>query len=159
MSREHVQHSRSPCAAQTDEQTLSHEANEANPSRVGPTRVGKVGPNQTVNAIRGRAETRPGLRSLARQALGNPVEPRRHEHYRSVVIDISTARLGAEAARRLQQADCCEIEPGLSDDEFERIEAEYGFQFSDDHRAFLAAGLPVSEPPQEGASWAKPWPD
>lgn len=75
------------------------------------------------------------------------------------MIDINADRLGAEAARRLEQANCCEIEPGLTDDEFERIQAEYGFQFSDDHRAFLAAGLPVSEPPQEGATWDKPWPD
>lgn len=75
------------------------------------------------------------------------------------MIDIEGARLGAEAARRLRQADCCTIEPGLSDDEFERIEAEYGIRFSDDHRAFLAVGLPVCSPPQEGATWDKPWPD
>lgn len=74
------------------------------------------------------------------------------------MIDKSAARLGAEAARRLRQADCT-IEPGLSDDEFKRIEAEYGIQFSDDHRAFLAAGMPVSSPPEEGATWDNPWPD
>jgi len=75
------------------------------------------------------------------------------------VIDINAARLGAEAARRLRLADCCTIEPGLSDDEFERIEATYGFRFSDDHRAFLAAGLPVSSPPEEGATRDNPWPN
>lgn len=75
------------------------------------------------------------------------------------MIDINAARLGTEAALRLRQADCCTIEPGLSDDEFGRIEAECGIQFSDDHRAFLAAGLPVSSPPQDGATWDKPWPD
>ncbi|MFE6052495.1 hypothetical protein ACFQ6N_17210 [Kitasatospora sp. NPDC056446] len=75
------------------------------------------------------------------------------------MINIDGARLGAEAARRLRQTDCCTIEPGLSDGEFERIEAEYGIQFSDDHRAFLAAGLPVYSPPEEGATWEKPWPD
>jgi hypothetical protein len=36
------------------------------------------------------------------------------------------------------------MEPGLTDAEFARIEAELGFQFADDHRAFLAAGLPLS---------------
>ncbi|WP_333493575.1 SMI1/KNR4 family protein [Kitasatospora cathayae] len=66
------------------------------------------------------------------------------------MINIDGARLGADAARRLRQADCCTIEPGLSDDEFERIEEEYGIRFSDDHRAFLAAGLPVCSPPEEG---------
>ncbi|MFJ4989043.1 hypothetical protein ACIP9H_35255 [Streptomyces sp. NPDC088732] len=75
------------------------------------------------------------------------------------MINIKAARLGAEAARRLKQADCCEMEPGLTDDEFERVEAQYGFQFSDEHRAFLAAGLPVGSPPQEGATWDNPWPD
>ncbi|MFF0142593.1 hypothetical protein ACFYRN_39945 [Streptomyces sp. NPDC005227] len=75
------------------------------------------------------------------------------------MIDINAARLGTEAARRLRQADCCTMEPGLSDDEFDRIEAEYGIQFSGDHRAFLTAGLPVSSPPQDGAAWDKPWPD
>ncbi|MFG1808212.1 hypothetical protein [Streptomyces sp. NPDC049040] len=75
------------------------------------------------------------------------------------MINIDGTRLGVEAARRLRQADCCTIEPGLGDDEFERIEADYGIQFSDDHRAFLAAGLPVGSPPQAGAAWEKPWPD
>lgn len=32
--------------------------------------------------------------------------------------------------------------PGLTDAEFARIEDEFGFHFADDHRAFLAAGLP-----------------
>ena len=39
------------------------------------------------------------------------------------------------------------IEPGLSDDEFARVEQALGFEFADDHRAFLRAGLPV------GTSW------
>jgi hypothetical protein len=34
------------------------------------------------------------------------------------------------------------LSPGLSDAEFARIEDEFGFRFADDHRAFLAAGLP-----------------
>ncbi|WP_037605559.1 hypothetical protein [Streptacidiphilus rugosus] len=75
------------------------------------------------------------------------------------MIDTDAARLGAEAARRLREADCCTFERGLGDEEFERIEETYGFRFSDDHRAFLAAGLPVSSPPQEGATWDQPWPD
>src|SRR4051794_16689067 len=58
-----------------------------------------------------------------------------------------------EAARRLAQTGCCEIAPGLTDAEFDRIEREYGFEFADDHRAFLAAGLPVDDQTTRG------WPD
>ncbi|MFF5081369.1 hypothetical protein ACFY36_30345 [Actinoplanes sp. NPDC000266] len=35
------------------------------------------------------------------------------------------------------------IAAGLSDAEFGAIEEEFGFSFGDDHRAFLAAGLPA----------------
>jgi hypothetical protein len=46
---------------------------------------------------------------------------------------------------------------------FARIEHEYGFEFADDHRAFLAAGLPVHEPREEEPgttyAWERPWPD
>ncbi|MEU6576597.1 hypothetical protein [Streptomyces sp. NPDC046805] len=69
------------------------------------------------------------------------------------------ARLGAEAAHRLARTGLYEFEPGLSDAEFARIEGEYGFEFADDHRAFLAAGLPVNVPPEEGQTWSDPWPD
>ena len=41
------------------------------------------------------------------------------------------------------------IRPGLSDAEFDAVEAEFGFSFADDHRAFLAAGLP----------FGRGWPD
>ncbi|MGA5824020.1 hypothetical protein ACPC54_40010 [Kitasatospora sp. NPDC094028] len=75
------------------------------------------------------------------------------------MTDTHGARLGAEAARLLRELHDCAIEPGLTAEEFERVEAEYGFRFADDHRAFLAAGLPVSEPPEEGATWERPWPD
>lgn len=55
----------------------------------------------------------------------------------------------------------CVLAPGLGDAEFDRIEAEYGVVFAEDHRAFLAAGLPVAraEPPEEGESPRNPWPD
>lgn len=69
------------------------------------------------------------------------------------------ARLGAEAARRLAQTGLYRIEPGLTGAEFARVERDYGFEFSDDHRAFLAAGLPVNVSPEEGQTWPKPWPD
>ncbi|MFH9606178.1 hypothetical protein [Streptomyces sp. NPDC017448] len=75
------------------------------------------------------------------------------------MIDFDGARLGAEAARRLVEADCCEIAPGLTEEEFSRIEATYEFEFSPEHRAFLAAGLPVASPPEEGATWQQAWPD
>jgi hypothetical protein len=54
-----------------------------------------------------------------------------------------------EAARRLARISCCEIGPGLTESEFARIEQEHGFEFADDHRAFLAAGLPLNRPAVE----------
>lgn len=71
--------------------------------------------------------------------------------------------LGVVAARRLAEPGCCVIAPGLTDAEFARIEGEHGFEFADDHRAFLAVGLPVNSPfePEPGVSyaWEKPWPE
>lgn len=71
--------------------------------------------------------------------------------------------LGVAAARRLAELGCCVIAPGLTDPEFARIEGEYGFEFADDHRAFLAAGLPVNSPfePEPGVvyAWEQPWPE
>jgi hypothetical protein len=52
--------------------------------------------------------------------------------------------LGSAAALRLRAA-WPSFEPGLTPHEFARVEAEYGFRFADDHRAFLAAGLPVGD--------------
>lgn len=75
------------------------------------------------------------------------------------MISSEGARLGAEAARRLAETGLYEFEPGLTDTEFARIEHEYGFKFADDHRAFLAAGLPVNVPPEEGQTWSRPWPE
>ena len=60
---------------------------------------------------------------------------------------MSGVQLGAEAAARLAARGSVEFERGLSDGEFARVEADFGFEFADDHRAFLAAGLPV------GTSW------
>jgi hypothetical protein len=50
-----------------------------------------------------------------------------------------------DAAARLAALDCCRLEPGLTDAEFARVEAMYGFTFADDHREFLAAALPVDD--------------
>ena len=75
-----------------------------------------------------------------------------------MISDDGTA-LGAQAALRLAQTGLYEFEPGLTDAEFARIEQEYGFEFADDHRAFLAAGLPVNVPPEEGQTWSRPWPE
>jgi hypothetical protein len=73
------------------------------------------------------------------------------------VISGEAARLGGEAARRLAQAGQCEIGPGLTDAEFARVERDCEFEFADDHRAFLAAGLPVeTRAPYERGN---PWPD
>ena len=68
-------------------------------------------------------------------------------------------RLGEEAARRLARTGGHEIRPGLTGAELDRIERDYGFEFADDHRAFLAAGLPVSAPPEQGRTGREPWPD
>ncbi|MBO0803733.1 MAG: hypothetical protein J2P25_11760 [Nocardiopsaceae bacterium] len=75
------------------------------------------------------------------------------------MISSAATRLGEEAARRLARSGRNEIGPGLTDAEFDRIERDYDFEFADDHRAFLAAGLPLSHPPEEGQAWGKPWPD
>ncbi|MFE9967607.1 hypothetical protein [Streptomyces sp. NPDC005525] len=75
------------------------------------------------------------------------------------MISYEGVRLGAEAARRLAERGLYEFEPGLTDVEFERIERKYGFEFADDHRAFLAAGLPVNVPPEDGQTWSRPWPE
>lgn len=66
-------------------------------------------------------------------------------------------RLGAEAMARLRGRGVCAIGPGLTDAEFTRIETEYGFAFADDHRAFLAAGLPSGTGTEPGRP--DPWPD
>ncbi|MFE3262314.1 hypothetical protein [Nocardia sp. NPDC059229] len=65
-------------------------------------------------------------------------------------------RLSIESARRLQRQLPAEITPGLTDSEFDTIESRYSFRFADDHRAFLAAGIPVDEPGESG--W-RGWPD
>ena len=79
------------------------------------------------------------------------------------VISSEGAPLGMEAARRLATTGRYEIRPGLTDAEFARIERDYDFEFADDHRAFLASGLPLNpplNPPQEkGRTQARPWPD
>ncbi|WP_239154176.1 hypothetical protein [Amycolatopsis sp. FDAARGOS 1241] len=51
----------------------------------------------------------------------------------------------------------------MTDAEFAQTAEEYGFEFAGDHRAFLAAGLPMNKPvvPEPGTSTArqKPWPE
>ena len=75
------------------------------------------------------------------------------------MVSSEGARLGEEAARRLCRTGQYEIGPGLTDAEIARIERDYLFEFADDHRAFLAAGLPLNRPPEEGQTWDRPWPD
>ncbi len=67
------------------------------------------------------------------------------------------SRLGEEAARRLARLGRVDLLPGLSDAEFARVEEEFGFEFGDDHRAFLAAGLPMGRP--SPAHRRQPWPN
>jgi hypothetical protein len=66
------------------------------------------------------------------------------------------SRLGAEAARRLALTGR-PMAPGLTDTEIDRVEHDYGFEFADDHRAFLQAGLPVNDPLDHARR--RPWPD
>ncbi|RRS01713.1 hypothetical protein [Glycomyces terrestris] len=70
------------------------------------------------------------------------------------------AELGIAAAEALARSGHQRIAPGLTDAEFERIEAECGFEFSDDHRAFLSVGLPLddaTERPRPGWPWWIDW--
>ena len=67
------------------------------------------------------------------------------------------ARLGEDAARKLARTGRCQIGPGLTEAEFARIEQDHGFEFADDHRAFLAAGLPLGTPAPGRRH--NPWPD
>jgi len=85
--------------------------------------------------------------------------------YAPLVNETAGQALGAAAARRLaryKEPDTA-IGSGLTSAEFDGIERDYGVEFSDDHRAFLAAGLPVSLPrvSEEGVTyaWERPWPD
>jgi len=50
--------------------------------------------------------------------------------------------IGLLAAQRLAERPV-EIAPGLTDQEFAAIEDDFGFTFADDHRIFLAVGVPV----------------
>lgn len=53
--------------------------------------------------------------------------------------------LGANAAHLLSAGRSVPMAPGLSDDEVDHVESSFGFTFADDHREFLATGLPVGE--------------
>lgn len=59
------------------------------------------------------------------------------------MVGSNGTRLGAKAARWLARLGRIEIRPGLTGLELAGVEARFGFEFADDHRAFLAAGLPV----------------
>jgi hypothetical protein len=74
------------------------------------------------------------------------------------------AGLGAEAALRLARTGRCRLDPGLTEAEIIRVERDHGFEFADDHRAFLQAALPLSEPAERDAAGQDragrdPWPD
>ncbi len=55
------------------------------------------------------------------------------------------ARIGVKASRRLAAIGTVPMARGLTEDELTRIEDEFGFKFADDHRSFLASGLPVGD--------------
>ena len=64
-----------------------------------------------------------------------------------VMVNTAGARLGAEAARRLAAIGRVQFGPPMTDADFTRVHDGFGFELAEDHRAFLAAGLP------EGAGW------
>ncbi|GIG00753.1 hypothetical protein [Catellatospora citrea] len=77
------------------------------------------------------------------------------------MTDAAGTALGMAAARRLRNLGIVDIRPGLTAAELAAAEERFGFVFADDHRAFLAAGLPLlarghCEHPDR-ASWG--WPD
>lgn len=78
------------------------------------------------------------------------------------MLNEKAVELAARAARLLAGTGC-RLGPGLTGPEFARIEREYGFEFADDHRAFLAVALPLNTPNPvvEGVYYAhaEPWPD
>lgn len=59
------------------------------------------------------------------------------------MVDSFGVKLGAKAARLLARLGRTMIGPGLTEQELAGIETRFGFAFADDHRAFLAAGLPT----------------
>jgi hypothetical protein len=65
------------------------------------------------------------------------------------MVSAESVVLGAEAVRRLALAGRYEIGPRLTDAEIARVEDEHGFEFADDHRALLQAGLPFNGPPAQ----------
>jgi hypothetical protein len=79
------------------------------------------------------------------------------------VTSDEASALGRQAAENLARTGACKTGPGMTDAELTRVEQEYGFEFADDHRAFLAVGLPLNTPiqPVEGVfhAHARPWPD
>jgi len=59
------------------------------------------------------------------------------------VVRGAGAAIGVKAAHELSRLGGAVIAPGLTKAEFARIETQFGFEFADDHRAFLAVGLPI----------------
>lgn len=55
------------------------------------------------------------------------------------------SRAGATAAAHLAALGTVTVEAGLSEAEFADINDQFGIVFAEDHRAFLAAGLPVGD--------------
>jgi hypothetical protein len=79
-------------------------------------------------------------------------------------MDVRGASAGLLAAQRLAQLGTIEIRAGLTDTELAHIEQRFDFEFADDHRAFLAAGLPIwaagHDDHPDKASWGFPdWRD
>ncbi|MGQ0846182.1 MAG: hypothetical protein ACT4QF_18830 [Sporichthyaceae bacterium] len=71
------------------------------------------------------------------------------------MLEFHAAEIGVEAARRLAAVPGVELGRGLRPEEFDAIEARWGFRFAADHRAFLGGGLPIG---QGWPDWRSPDP-
>ncbi|GAB4848979.1 hypothetical protein Ancab_003792 [Ancistrocladus abbreviatus] len=80
-----------------------------------------------------------GLRRLSLRAASAPSPPTPLPA-RNGLLSLSSP---AEKLISHLQASGIQVQPGLSDAEFARAEAEFGFAFPPDHKAVLQAGLPV----------------
>jgi len=80
-----------------------------------------------------------GLRRLSARAASGPSPPTPHPSRNGV---LSLPSLADKLITHLQDSGV-QVQPGLSDAEFARAEAEFGFGFPPDLKAVLAAGLPV----------------
>jgi hypothetical protein len=78
--------------------------------------------------------------------MGSPKPIFTRKTYRRLsAVAYAQGRTLGRLAARLLTSHGITMAPGLTDHEIDRAEREFGFSFADDHRALLAAGLPVGD--------------